>query len=251
MISFRLSQCTDQEVISMEAPSELEKVEFADNPEARCPVAILLDTSSSMAGSPIAELNQGLKSFSDSLKEDKVASLRVEVGIITFGGNVQALDARSGNPVAFDAQQVFATVDNFYPPTLTANGNTPMGEATRRAVTLLRDRKEIYKRNDIDYYRPWMVLITDGQPTDVWEASADQVREEENQNGLIFFGIGVEGANLQTLARFSDQREPLKLKGLAFEELFVWLSKSLAAGSRAGPRGQAPLPPIGWAQIDT
>jgi uncharacterized protein YegL len=56
---------------------------------------------------------------------------------------------------------------------------------------------------------------------------------------------------MKTLARFSDQREPVKLKGLAFRELFRWLSKSLTAVAQSRPGEQAPLPPVGWAAVDT
>jgi len=45
------------------ALSQLEQVEFQDNPEPRCPVVLLLDTSGSMAGKPIDELNAGLQDF--------------------------------------------------------------------------------------------------------------------------------------------------------------------------------------------
>ncbi|MCC7107596.1 MAG: hypothetical protein IT307_20865, partial [Chloroflexi bacterium] len=55
----------------------------------------------------------------------------------------------------------------------------------------------------------------------------------------------------KTLARFSDQRPPLKLKGLAFRELFQGLSKSLTAIAQSRPGEQAALPPVGWAQVDT
>ena len=72
----------------------LDEVEFADNPEPRCPVVLLLDVSGSMAGRPINELNQGLQDFASVLKTDRLAALRVEVAVITFGGQVRALDVR-------------------------------------------------------------------------------------------------------------------------------------------------------------
>jgi uncharacterized protein YegL len=233
--------------------SLLAQAEFADNPEPRCPVVLLLDTSYSMEGVPIQELNQGLKTFNGAIKDDRLASLRVEVAIVTFGGIVQAIDVRSGRgqTIPFDAYQAFVTADNFRPPVLTASGNTPMGEAVHWALTLLRERKEIYKQNSLDYYRPWMFLITDGCPTDEWESSAQQVREEESRKGVIFFGVGVERADMQVLARFSAQRQPLSLKGLAFGELFQWLSTSLSTVARSKLGEQAPLPPVGWADIDT
>src|ERR1039457_3799210 len=60
-------------------------VEFAENPEPRCPCLLLLDTSGSMSGKPIEELNSGLVSFRDALNADSLAAKRVEVAIITIG----------------------------------------------------------------------------------------------------------------------------------------------------------------------
>src|SRR5512146_982935 len=251
-----------------------DQTEFAENPEPRCPVVLVLDTSGSMQGRAINELNEGLRAFAAALKADRLASLRVEVAVIAFGGKVRALDVRGAdtgdnkemvlfnplglairpkvNEVPFDARQAFVTVDQFMPPALDANGETPLGEAISRALALLRERKEIYKQNGLDYFRPWIFAITDGRPTDKgWEAVADQVRQEEARKGVVFYGVGVEGADLNTLSRFSPSRPPLKLKGLAFNEMFTWLSKSLSAITHSRPGDQAPLPPVGWGSIDT
>jgi uncharacterized protein YegL len=215
-------------------------IEFASNPEPRCPVVLLLDTSGSMSGPPIDELNDGLHEFSEAVKADRLASLRVEVAVVTFGGTVTTI-------------QPFVTMDNFQPPTLAAGGETPMGAAVRRGLEMIRDRKTTYKQNAIDYYRPWILLITDGAPTDSdWESAAREVSEEEARKGILFFAVGVENANMQTLARFSDQRTPLKLKGLAFGELFQWLSKSMSSVSQSRVGENVNLPPVtGWAQITT
>lgn len=251
-----------------------DQTEFAENPEPRCPVVLVLDTSGSMQGKAISELNEGLRAFAAALKADRLASLRVEVAVIAFGGKVRALDVRGApsgddgdmvlfnplglairpkvNEVPFDAHQAFVTVDQFMPPTLDAGGETPLGEAISRALALLRERKEIYKQNGLDYFRPWIFAITDGRPTDKgWEAVAEQVRQEEARKGVVFYGVGVEGADLGTLSRFSPSRPPLKLKGLAFNDMFTWLSKSLSAITHSRPGDQAPLPPVGWGSIDT
>jgi len=252
----------------------LDQTEFADNPEPRCPVVLVLDTSGSMQGKAIEELNEGLRAFAAALKSDRLASLRVEVAVIAFGGKVRALDVRGAitgdgkevvvfNPMGlavrpkvkelpFDARQVFVTVDQFQAPVLDADGGTPLGEAISRAMALLRERKEIYKQNGLDYFRPWIFTITDGKPTDKgWEAVAEQVRQEETRKGVVFYGVGVEGADLKVLDRFSSARPALKLKGLAFGELFTWLSKSLSAITHSRPGEQAPLPPVGWGSVDT
>jgi uncharacterized protein YegL len=210
---------------------------FAENPEQRAPVVLLLDISGSMAGAPIAELNAGLMDFKDSLAADPLAAKRVEVAIITFGGQVS---------IPTD----FTTMEGFHPPHLVAGGDTPMGAAILQAIETLRQRKDQYKAHGISYYRPWLFLITDGGPTDAWAEAATRVKHGEANKSFLFFSVGVEGSNFEVLKQIST-REPLKLKGLGFRSLFQWLSQSQSAVSRSNPGDGVPLQnptgPSGWA----
>ena len=56
-----------------------ESSEFADNPEPRVPCMLLLDTSGSMTGQPIDELNEGLITLKDTLAADSLACAQVDV----------------------------------------------------------------------------------------------------------------------------------------------------------------------------
>ncbi len=208
---------------------------FADNPENRCPVILVLDNSGSMGGAPIQQLNDGLQLFRDELFADSLAAKRVEIAIVTFG------------PVNVETQ--FTTVQNFYAPTLSVASDTPMGAAIEKAIELLAERKSAYKAAKVGYYRPWIFLITDGAPTDSTARAAQLVREGESSKAFMFFAVGVEGANFDAL-RSIAVREPLKLQGLKFRELFQWLSSSLAAKSHSRPADEENLPlqsPSGWA----
>ena len=70
----------------MTTPTILEDaVEFAENPEPRCPCVLLLDTSGSMRGAPLDALNAGLEAFQQEIGRDTLASRRVEVAVVAKG----------------------------------------------------------------------------------------------------------------------------------------------------------------------
>lgn len=210
--------------------------EFVQNPENRCPVILLLDTSGSMVGDAIEALNQGVRLFRENIQADTKASLSVEVALITFG------------PVQL--VQDFVTIDQFEPPTLVADNVTPMGEAIEYALDLLTARKEIYQSNGIQYYRPWVFLITDGAPTDPWQDAAARIHQGELDRKFCFFSVAVEGADMKTLRQIAPpDRPPVLLNGLDFQALFVWLSKSMKRVSSGKVGEVLALPPVGWGQI--
>src|SRR5207237_4890 len=148
---------------------EIPDLTLTNNTSQRLPCVLLIDGSASMSGAPITELNAGLRLLEEELKKDDIASQRVQLLVIKFSGdrNVEVL-ADWTDAMSFSA------------PEVTADGMTPMGEAVRLALIKLEEQKSRYRANGIAYNRPWVFLITDGQPTDSdWEQAADQSRSAE------------------------------------------------------------------------
>jgi uncharacterized protein YegL len=184
-------------------------------------------------------LNAGLAAFREELLQDALARRRVEVAVVTFGGEVKV-------------EQDFVTVDGFTPPVLQAAGLTPMGGAILKALDLIERRKAEYRTNGIAYYRPWAFLITDGapegEPEDLFHRAAERIKKDEEAKRVAFFAVGVEGADMQQLTTLCV-RPPLKLRGLHFVELFVWLSRSTQQVAKSKVGDQIALPPVDWGTV--
>ena len=192
-----------------------------------------------MEGEPITALNQGLMAFKDDLCKDPLASRRVEVAVVTFDSKVKVV-------------QDFVTADQFEPPALTAQGSTLMGSAILKALDMIAVRKAQFKSAGVLYYRPWVFMITDGEPQgetdDILQQVAQRVHDEEEHKRVAFFAVGVENANMARLQELVV-RTPVKLVGLNFVEMFVWLSRSAQAVSHSKMNEQVALPPPGWGTV--
>jgi len=222
----------------------------SDNRDPRVACALLLDTSASMGGAPIEQLNAGYATLCKELQEDPLARKRTEVTVITFGGS-----ARVAVP--------FQEGRDLTPTWFNANGATPLGAALDLGLDELLARKQAYKAAGLEYYRPWLFVVTDGAPTDgaTFDRAVQRVREVEADKGVTVFAVGVAGADLGALEQLSAVRDPVRLEGLRFVQLFQWLSASMTVVSQSSPGSsdaeiaenedaeQTDLPsPRGWAK---
>ena len=157
-----------------------DQAEFADNPESRCSIVMLLDVSESMQGSRIDTLNRALVKFRDIIREDPVTALRADVAIIAF------------NDRAWVAQD-FTNGTYFEAPHLSVSGGTNYSEAVNMALDLIEERKQSYRDGGIAYYRSLAYFLTDGLPqddndSDLAQASRRLVAAEENRS-IAFFSF--------------------------------------------------------------
>lgn len=215
-------------------------IDYSENPNQRTPCVLVLDTSGSMQTSDakgvtrIAALNEGLKLLAESLNNDSTALVRVQLAIVTVGG--------PQNDAGLLMDWTDAT--NFKAFPLVADGSTPLGKGLSIGLSMVEKIKFSLNKDGISYTRPWMMVITDGEPTDTqdeWINAVQECKEAERSKKVEIFTIGVEGANISKISEISD-KPALKLEGINFKELFVWLSASLSAASRSRPGDKLELP---------
>lgn len=183
----------------------------------------------SMRGSKLDTLNKGVRDFftqiqtADGVPESLIDQL--EIAIMQYDEAVTILR----DPKLLE--------DGELPPTLTERGSvTETVVAIEEAIKLVEDRKAFYKSTGQTYYRPWIILMTDGEPygkrdsEEEINAISERVkRESDPKTGkkYMMMGIGVgEEANMQVLSKMTGGRA-MPLDGLKFGEFFSWLSCSM------------------------
>lgn len=203
--------------------------ELYSNPSPRVPIVLCLDVSGSMEGEKINELNAGVNEFFQALKEDEVAASSAAVAIVVFSSQGQAL-------------QNFTTIETLssWPKIQVTWGATAIGSGVNLSLDMLKIQKELYKKTGVDYYQPWIVIMTDGQPCgeedSVHIQAAERTCRLESEGKLVVFPIGIGAdADMNVLKRFSAKRPPLRLKGLHFRAFFQWLSQSVVRVSQSRP----------------
>ena len=218
--------------------------ELLENPSPRVPIVLCLDVSGSMSGEKINELNRGVREFVESLKKDEIASSSASLAVVTFSTGANLI-------------QNFTTIERIVDAAhiSTASGATYLGTGVQLALDTLDTQKALLKQVGTDYYQPWIVIMTDGEPCgesdSEWQQAAKRCRQLESQKKLVIFPIGIgPDANLQVLGNFSE-RPALRLKGLCFSEFFQWLSQSVVRVSVSRPGSPITLPGgiDKWAQI--
>ena len=209
------------------------------NSHARLAICLCLDTSGSMSGHPINELNAGIRLFCEAIRNSRESRYAADVAVVTFGGN--------GAQCVQEFAQLYQSPN---PSSLTASGMTPMGEAVNLALDMIEDRREEYRSFGIQHYHPWLVLMSDGKPNgDVseLERAAQRTASLAEQRKLIVFPVGIgKDADRDSLAKFSPRIVPRKLTGMNFREFFEWLSKSTDRVSASKPEEKVDLPDVTW-----
>jgi len=205
--------------------------------EAHVALSLVLDVSISMGGAPINTLNNAVNDMITQMKEDPRLKNIVDLAIFVFG-----VPGRDTIHQGFRAIADCDTVD------LEANDSyTYVVDALERAVEFSKKRCGAYDRAG-GSYKPWVVLITDGEFNDdrnALDKVGNTIKERERQGKLQFFALGVEGYNRTQIERLTNNpNQVIDAKVANFGEFFSWIGRSMKAVSTKEVGEATPLPPL-------
>jgi uncharacterized protein YegL len=200
------------------------------------PVLLLADISGSMAAEgKIDALNQAVAAMLSSFAEEDADRIEIHSGVITFGqgGARLHLPMQPARTLRWDP--------------LTASGGTPMGAAFDLATSVLSDREQVPGKA----YRPALVLVSDGQPTDAWEEPLSRLLANERARKATRFAMAIgadaDRAMLQRFLTGTEQRVFGAEDAKGIRKFFQWVTMSVTLPVRAAnpeaDEGYAPLPP--------
>jgi uncharacterized protein YegL len=112
-----------------------------------------IDVSGSMRGNNIQTVNKFFNDFFSWVHDEEELMVKLEVAIMQYDEEVSIL------------REPRLLEDGELPPTLTERGSvTETVMAIEEAIKLVEDRKAFYRSTGQCYYRPWIIVMTDGEP---------------------------------------------------------------------------------------
>ncbi len=232
------------------ASDEIRFQDLVENPETRVPVCLCLDTSESMytlvkggvltgeykvvegrrkalatGGTNRMDLvKKGIDQFYDAIWKSDDARYSAEIAVVTFDDEPQKISDFSR--VEYDDRRVAV-------PELNAKDSmsTCLGAGVNQALDLLEERKKKYQDTGVDYYQPWLVIMTDGEDNGSradLERAKKRISKLVNEKKLCVypFIIGTD-EGMRTLKELSPLQPPMRIENTQMEGMFQWLGKSI------------------------
>jgi uncharacterized protein YegL len=193
------------------------------------PVVLLLDVSGSMSGDKINNLNKAVEDMLKAFAQEGKMETEILVSVITFGSRVEL-------PLPY------TKASQIQWQTLRADGDTPLGAALKKAKDMIEDKETTPSRA----YRPTVVLVSDGQPTDSWEEPLGNfiAQGRSSKCDRMAMAIG-EDADEAVLKRFiaGMPHELFQAKDAArIPEFFRLVTMSVTTRSRSQNPNEVPVP---------
>lgn len=185
----------------------------------RLPIYFLVDVSESMVGTPIEQVQEGMRTIIQNLRVDPYALETVFVSIIAFAGKAKVLSP-------------LTELYKFYPPVFPIGGGTSLGQGLE---CLMNDMDVNIQKTTLEQkgdWKPIIFLFTDGNPTDEYAAAFRRWNEKYRSHcSLVAISIG-DNVNVLTLAQLTNDILLLKdTDAESFSKFFKWVTASIKTTS--------------------
>ena len=186
----------------------------------RLPVYIVVDTSESMFGEPIDQINRSLDLMLASLHRNPYALETAWLSLITFDSIARALVP-------------LTDISEFKLPTLNARPGTALGTALDLLRVQIAKEVEPATETEKGDWRPIVFLLTDGQPTDSWRPALEKLRAQRPKPANIYAiacGSAVDFDVLKEIADVTFRASEATPDMLS--KLFIWMSSAIQSVSK-------------------
>lgn len=196
------------------------------------PVIVAVDRSGSMEkDGKIDALNLALKNFISSLQGESNSKVEIQVALYSFGRNTATCDI-SLTPAAH--------IENV--PVYEPFGKTPMGMAFAQMKEMIENRDIIPSRA----YKPTIVLLTDGIPTDDYLPQMGALINDGRSSKAFRMAMAIgDDADKDMLASFVSEPEYLVSgdKARDIVKFFKYVTMSVTARTKSQSPDNPEIPP--------
>lgn len=205
------------------------------------PFYICVDVSASMAGEPIDGINRQMPLLRAAVGEDPAVAEIIRLGVVTFSDA-----ARSVLPLC-DLSLVEAV------PEVSAQGRTSYAAVFDHLRQAIEDDYQKSRSSGDRWYRPAVIFISDGRPTDEperWRAALERLTDASwrRRPNILAFGFGeADPEVLATVTSHLPNRAYIAVEGAepakVVPELLSGLIQSIVSSSSSVYEGSAQLVP--------
>jgi uncharacterized protein YegL len=165
-----------------------------------------------MAGEAIGAVTRGVHTLVTEMRSNPLALETVYLSLITFSR---------------EARQVLPLTELYHlqPPKLSVRPGTAMGAALRLLMNCLK--RDVVRTTETTKgdYKPFIFILTDGQPTDDWQSAADRIKQKKVNIIACAAGSGADGPLLKRVTEIVVELDTLSPDAL--KAFFKWVSSSI------------------------
>ena len=186
----------------------------------RLPVYLLIDCSESMIGEGLDAVRSGLTQMLSVLRQDPHALETAWLSIISFGASAKVLSP-------------LTEITEVQEPNLVLGQGTCLGSALELLSKQVQAEVRKSTQESKGDYRPLVILLTDGQPTDDWEAAKKSFDQEMKKTIANMYVIGCgQAIDYKSLCKISDIVLSLPdMTPESMRKLFVWMTQTVSTAS--------------------